>query len=67
MISGVEMYTNVVFGMVKSCPLYRGVLNSECPDFRGVRLYSVINSVRSRGSSGAFWLPLFDEISIKAI
>ena len=26
-----------------------------------------IVSVRSRGSSGVFWLPNFDEISIKAI
>ena len=27
----------------------------------------VVISVRSRGSSGALWLPLFDEMSIKSI
>ena len=30
-------------------------------------MYMYIISVRSRRSSGAFWLPLFDEISVKAI
>ena len=30
-------------------------------------VYLLMCSVRSRGSSGAFWLPLFDEVSIMAV